>query len=294
MSPRFPRFERAAQQIAGFKVTERDRQILRHVARHRFLSSRHLVTLLGGSPQPVLRRLRLLFHHGHLDRPKVQLDYFHRVGSRPLVYGLTPKGARVLDQAGTTRVRPDNRNLKRLHLEHTLLTADVMVAFESACRGSAEVRLIAEDELPKDEPGPFHWTATVRHGGATRRVGLVPDRVFALEERGERIHCFLEADRGTMPVTRRSLALSSVFRKLLAYEATWTQGIHRTRFGFHRFRVLTVTQSPERAEHLRAAAQELARGRGLFLFTHRDALLAAGPLALGWQTARGDETEQLP
>ena len=293
MAPRLPRFERNAQQIAAFVVTARDREILRQVARHRHLSSRHLVTLLGGSPQPVLRRLRLLFHHGHLDRPKVQLDYFHRTGSRPLVYGLTRKGARVLDQAEETRVRPDHRNLKRLHLEHTLLVADVMVALEAACRGRANVRLIAEDELPKDQPGPFHWTVTVRHGGTSRRVGVVPDRVFALEEEGERIHYFLEADRGTMPVKRRSLTQSSVSRKLLAYEATWTQGIHRTQFGFHRFRVLVVTQSPERAEHLRAAAQDLARGHGLFLFTHRAALLAGDPLKLGWQTSRGEETERL-
>jgi hypothetical protein len=36
-------------------------------------------------------------------------------------------------------------------------------------------------------------------------------------------HFFLEADRGTMPVTRWTLSQTSFFRKLLAYEATWTQ-----------------------------------------------------------------------
>jgi hypothetical protein len=29
----------------------------------------------------VLRRLQLLFHHGYLDRPRAQIDYY-RAGSR--------------------------------------------------------------------------------------------------------------------------------------------------------------------------------------------------------------------
>ncbi|MGD0410154.1 MAG: hypothetical protein ABSC18_00495, partial [Verrucomicrobiota bacterium] len=52
---------------------------------------------------------------------------------------------------------------------------------------------------------------------------------------------------------------------LLAYEATWATGLHRFQFGFHRFRVLTVTTSAARVESLVAACSELKRGHGLFL-----------------------------
>ena len=73
---------------------------------------------------------------------------------------------------------------------------------------------------------------------------MIPDRVFGLEFTGSdgqptRAFYFLEADRATMPVKRQTLVQSSFYRKLLAYEATWTQNIHRARLGFNRFRVLT-------------------------------------------------------
>ena len=49
-----------------------------------------------------------------------------------------------------------------------------------------------------------------------------------------------------MPVMRNNLSQTSFYRKLRAYEATWSQSIHQTQFGFNRFRVLTVTTSAER------------------------------------------------
>src|SRR6185437_5138657 len=52
--------------------------------------------------------------------------------------------------------------------------------------------------------------------------------VFALEFQGSdentrRSYFFLEADRGTMPVTRKTLSQTSFHRTLVAYEAIWIQ-----------------------------------------------------------------------
>ena len=69
-----------------------------------------------------------------------------------------------------------------------------------------------------------------------------------------------------MPIQRQNPSHSSFHRKLLAYEATWTQNLHRTHLGLHRFRVLTVTTTPSRAKSLTAACRALERGQGLFLF----------------------------
>jgi hypothetical protein len=60
--------------------------------------------------------------------------------------------------------------------------------------------------------------------------------VFALEypDHGgqpQRAYFFLEADRGTMPVIRKVLVQTSFFRKLLAYEATWTNKVHQRQLG---------------------------------------------------------------
>src|SRR5208337_1684652 len=69
---RRPRFRRV-ETPPPFQLTARDLAILHAVARYRFLSSTLIVSLVGGSPQQILRRLRLLFHHGYIDRPTSQV-----------------------------------------------------------------------------------------------------------------------------------------------------------------------------------------------------------------------------
>lgn len=290
---RLPRFRRSPAGAGVFDLTVRDEALLWHVFTHRFLSSAHLVHLAGGSTQPVLRRLQLLYHHGHLDRPRAQLDYYHQGGSRPMVYGLGSKGARRL---GVASGGFEERQVGRLHLQHTLRVADVLVSIEVACRGRRE--FLSEATLREDlAPGrPFHWAVTVRHGGGFRRVGLIPDGVFALHDvDGRRVLYFVEADRGTMPVSRRSLAQSSFLRKLLAYAATWEQGLHGSRFGVARFRVLTVTSSPARARRLVEACAALPRGQGLFLLTDHTAFMAAAdPFSLEWLDGNGGVSRLAP
>jgi hypothetical protein len=162
-----------------------------------------------------------------------------------------------------------------------------MVALEKSCARAGGFRLIREEELAAsiNLQDPFRWTVNVQ----SRPLGLRPDRVFGLEnsQTGERSYYFLEADRATMPVVRRTLTQSSFQRKLLAYEATWRQDIHRFRFGFHRFRVLTVTNNVERVRHLIEACSKLRRARGIFLFADFPSLQRLDdPLTMPWQSAR--------
>ena len=91
-----------------------------------------------------------------------------------------------------------------------------------------------------------------------------------------------------MPVIRKSLSRTSFYRKLRAYEATWSQTIHQTQFAFHRFRVLTVTTSAERVMSLVNVCSKLRRGQGLFLFadwetfrTHDDIFTIRWPSGKG-------------
>ncbi len=272
---RLPRFKRALH-ITSLQLTTRDLTILREVARYRFLNSHQILILISGSPQHLLKRLQRLFHSGYLDRPRAQVRYFSEDGSQPLVYALGRKGAKVLASPTGRRSRYDNRTIKQLYMQHTLLVADVLIAFARACRADGMPALLLEEDLaPNQAPSvAFRWGVTVHHEGNSKRVGVVPDRTFALESAGAdgRILFFVEADRATMPVERSSLMQSSMLRKLLAYEATWSQDIHRERFGCDRFRVLIVTSSPERAHHLAEVSAQLPRGRGLFLFTDADTL----------------------
>src|SRR6185503_4529649 len=93
--PRLPRFKRSV--VAGeLQLTERDVEIVRYVRAHRFSRSSNIAALLASTLQPVLRRLQLLYHHGYLERPRAQLDYYHKGGSRTMVYGMGDKGAALL------------------------------------------------------------------------------------------------------------------------------------------------------------------------------------------------------
>ena len=302
---RLPRFQRAPG-VARIQLTERDREILQQVHRHRFLRSSHLVSLIGGSRQHVLRRLQSLYHHGYLERPRAQIDYFHQGGSRAIAYGLGIKGAALLKRELSLPFHrldwgAKNRDTGRVFLEHALLISDIMVELELACRRHGHVRLLTTDELPLPETAPrqrepFQWSVTL---SSRMKLGVIPDRAFGLEFTGSggkptRAFYFLEADRATMPVIRQKLSQSSFYRKMLAYEVTWTQNFHRSRLGLNRFRVLTVTSSKERVNTLVEACRKLERGQGLFLFTDAEVFRAhTNPLALPWVSARDDSHESL-
>ncbi len=287
---RLSRFKRAPA-VASMQLTERDRQIIRLVHRHRLLRSPQIVALVGGSSQQLLRRLQLLYHHGFLERPRAQLDLYYRSGSRHIIYGLGNEGRLWLQQelgvaAGELSWTEKNYDIGRMFLEHALLVSDVMVAIQLACRKHG-IRLVSESDLAL--PGtrrPFQWKVNLR---GRLKFGVIPDRVFALEfpDASQRKVFFLEADRGTMPVMRRTFSQTSFYRKLLAYEATWTQNLHH-RFGFHRFRVLTVTTSAARVQSMVQACSQLERGHGLFLFADKS-ILSGDIFSRVWQTARPGE-----
>jgi DNA-binding Lrp family transcriptional regulator len=292
MLSRLPRFKRAPS-IPPMELTERDRQIISLVHQHRFLRSNQIAALLSGSPQQVLRRLTLLYQNGFLERPRAQLEYFHQGGSRHLAYGLGNKSEGLLkEEAGFRKLdwNEKNRGVKRIFLDHALLVSEIMVSIELACRRSGQVRLLSGPELPVRNGQPFRWRVNMENGV---NLGIVPDRVFALERESERAFFFLEADRGTMPVIRKSLSQTSFYRKLLAYSATWSQGIHRSRFGFHRFRVLTVTTSAERVNSLLDACSQLQHGHGLFLFADRTILDSPDILSASWQSGKAGKTGTL-
>ena len=303
-SLRLPRFKRASA-IAAIRLTERDYEIIRLAERFRFVRSSHIRSLIPGSPQQLLRRLKLLYHHGFLERPRAQIDYYHRGGSRHMIYGLGSKGAvllrRDLDPGfGQVHWGEKNRAASRVFLEHALLVTDVMVAIELACR-KAGIQLLTDRELAvadkiTGERRPFHWQVKISN---RLKLGIIPDYVFALDFKdqggaGNRVFFFLEADRATMPVIRKNLSQTSFYRKLRAYEATWSQSIHQTQFGFHRFRVLTVTTSAERVKSLVNACSKLKRGQGLFLFADRTLLEKPGDVfSAVWQTGKEGQTVSL-
>lgn len=274
--PRKSRFRRDAI-ISKLEVTKRDEEIIHLVHRHRFLRSSHITDLVSGSRQQILRRLQLLFHHGYLERPICQLDYYRKGGSRSIVYGLASSGAaflRRVDNIPFSKIdwSGKNQSVKRVFLDHALMVSDIMVALELACNKRDDIRLLVASEIPLPETSrkmhdPFRWTVAV---SCKEKIGVIPDKVFALEfaQTNERILFFLEADRGTMPVERTKGGASSIKQKLQCYTQSWKSQIHTSRFGFTRVRVLTVTLTEKRRLSIDAAVSGIAEGNGIFLQTH--------------------------
>lgn len=158
----------------------------------------------------------------------------------------------------------EGRKVGRYFLDHALMISDVLVEIELACQARADGRkFIAAHSLGalQQKGAAFRWAATLNG----KRVGLVPDAVFGIAKLGCETHIiFLEADRGTMPITRRGNHLSSISRKLAAYTALWKAGRFSERFGTSRFTVLIVTPGEERAASIRKAITNLPTGGGLF------------------------------
>ena len=275
---RLPRFRRDEEAVRSIKLTQRDKEIIRHVARFRFLRSTHILRLVGGAPAQILRRLQALYHHGWLDRPRCQIDFFHRGGSKPIAYGLGSRGAALMRREHDVpfeRMEWSGKKTRigRLFLDHALMIAEILITVELACRSTSEtVRFVPAADLEREmaasnrgRRASFHWSVAV--GG--RKIGLIPDGVFALEFQDapagkNRLICFLEADRGTMPITRSNPNLSCFSKKMQAYSALWKRGDFEKAFGSRRVAVYAVTTSAERVHNFASATAKLPYGRGLF------------------------------
>src|SRR5260370_3322012 len=142
---RLPRFVRRPRALPEFQITERDIEILKIVARHRFATSAQIIALIeatfpGSSEQQVLRRLQSLFHSGFLSRPKAQVDsYKAGGGSRPIVYALGNHGIDLLAakfnfRRASVDWQAKSRTAVRGEIDHALEITEFMFALEIACR----------------------------------------------------------------------------------------------------------------------------------------------------------------
>ncbi len=281
---RKPRYRRASK--VAFRLQGRDVEIIKQVYRHRFLSSEHIISLLGESRRGILRRLHLLYHGGYLDRPREQVKPQTK-GNAPTVYGLGNKGAALLTEtADIPRGKVDwtskNREVKTIFLEHTLAAANVMVCLELACRRKKNIKIIRSAQIISQSPpstqkqlNPLSVKVRTKAGDS---FSVIPDKVFGLhftdEPAGQnKAYFFLEADRGTMPIKRNNLFKTSFYKKLLGYWTAWNNNLFKKTFGFKNVRVLTITTSQDRIDNIIRAGKESEeiRGKGkgsrMFLFT---------------------------
>ncbi|MBK8092230.1 MAG: replication-relaxation family protein [Verrucomicrobiaceae bacterium] len=289
---RKPRFIRS-DGFPPLHLTERDVSILRLVERHRFVSSRHVTQMIGGSAQHVTRRLGRLFHVGFLHRPRGQL-WLPRGGNAHLVCCITFSGQAILRERGlpTYASPPRSRGeTMALSLSHFLCVTDVMLALERSAVAEGSCFLHHDEWRTEDEARLFQmrWGANLTYDGKRVRTAVLPDGAFAIEKSGKRSYFFVEVDRGTMPVSRGGSEQTSFRRKVLAYKATRDTGILWKRHEVSGFRVLVITEHSRRLRSLQATTADcFQRGESsMFCFAQTQAMLQA-PLS-SWQTCSGKD-----
>ena len=283
------RFQRDPK--VSLKLTDRDRQIIHWVYRHRFLSSKHIISLVEGSAQGILRRLNLLFHAGYLDRPKRQIAAFGN--NHHMVYGLGNKGANLLASeldlpVETVDWSRKNRDAKEIFLEHTLMVSQIITTFRLACQKQRNVEFIEPEKLINNRRKPptikthaLSWRVNIKRGdyGQKRNFSfnMIPDSLFGLrmkkDNRIKEAYFFLEADRATMPIRRANFFRSSFYKKMVGYIASYKNEIFSEYFGFKKIRILTVTKSDDRIRSMIQVNKNLhgtGNGYNLFLFAKNE------------------------
>jgi hypothetical protein len=129
-------------------------------------------------------------------------------GSRPVIYGLTRKGAALLRTYGRDVRRrlldgiDKERGAGWRFVEHTVSIAEFMVRPEVALRGRNNVTLLERREIVEDAPRTTRdrlvkLEASIRLGGVLRKNSVVPDALFGLRfNDDEGSYFMLEIDGG--------------------------------------------------------------------------------------------------
>ncbi|UPJ50373.1 replication-relaxation family protein [Bradyrhizobium sp. 200] len=278
-------------------ITDRNVAHLRNLSRLRLCSTAQLAALDGGSSQKVERALLGLWENGYIERPESQVTSRRKEkGSRPLIYGLSRKGASYLRRHGFEVTRPLLDGIDKhkaagwRFIEHSVGISGFFVQLELAIRGRQDLRILERAEIFADAPRPVRRVrldARIPIGGTPRRCTVIPDGFFGLrfEAEGEESYFMYEKDRGEMPVTRfRNQYGTYVAKKLHIYLEASRQRKHVDELGIPNFRVLIETTTRERVEQMIEALEELTSGRGsnLFLFIDEETLAGSGPLNAAW------------
>lgn len=249
---KFKKFERS-KTPPKFRISDIDLKILQDLGDYRFLDARQILALhKEANARTLQRRLQLLFHAGFLDRPSQQFSYIQP--SSHIIYALAKKGAKLIfsDRRAEANWAKNNKSAKPLFLQHALMVSSLRVVLTLALKRLRQSKLLNwQEENLSDK---------VYCGG--ERLPVSPDAFFTIEDKGDLLHYFLEADRSTMSQDR-------FFKKMLAYWQYWSEEKQKDKFNISKFRVLTLTISQERKDNLRAITKRAGdnkQGSEMFLF----------------------------
>lgn len=260
-SKRLPRFERRPKEAPRIQLTDRDRELCYTLYHYRRLPTSLLIERHFGSATRGRNRLKLLYHHGYLDRTFPPTP---GPATAEAIYSLGPAAVpelAVFYGLPTEEIRRRRRVGDPLFAAHELLVATTRLRLAYA---GAPVGVGLKDW--KEGPDArLETEARDPQGNLTVRP-VTPDGMGWVQSQAARFAFCLEADRGTMTVGR-------VREKFARYRVAGPEA--KRVLGASRFRVLVVAPSARRIDSLRAAA-EAAQCPNVWLTT--EAALAGNPV----------------
>ena len=284
-APRLPATRRVKKSnLPPFRLTPRDREVVKAVYTHRALTTPQIEALLfppengqdhSTKTSRVRYRLKMLFQHGYLFRDEQPTKLSE--GRKPLVYFIDQQAVPLLAEEYAVfpediAWKPKGNNVRWIFLDHLLATNDVRIAIEVAAKqhGYALHRWLDDMTLKSVE---MRDSVEIRSPtGAPLKVTIVPDGYFFLNADGYDYHYFLEVDMGTETAKSSKFGRRDFSRKMLGYQAYWKSGLYDKRYdpeGKYEglpIQVLTVTTSEARVATLKRVAEE-ARAGEQFCFT---------------------------
>ncbi len=258
-SRRASRFERP-EKPSPLVLQPRDREVLKAVYGHRFLSSGQIRDMFFGCITRSNARMRKLWENECLDRHYLRPLAFH--GSSQTIYSLGPRGVDMvteslgMDRAEVKRNRDKDCQLNPFFIEHILSINDFRISFQGAVEKHSELqfeRWINERDI-QDEYKLHRNGRVVKHR-------IRPDGYGRYWYEGKLYSFFLELDRSTETDGK----FEGKVRSYIDYSRS---GRYYQTFGVRFFRVLTVTTTARRLSNLKRITEGIADG--LFWFVTLD------------------------
>lgn len=246
-------------------LTPRDRRVLEHVWRFRLLNRDQLMLLApfrsvtrantrlaGLAKAKLLSRKFLPVHPGH--------------GSAQALYAVGSATARALGKDPVEGLR-QSRQASRwdaIHTAHLQTANQILVEFLAYSNRSSDPKVLG-----------FQTEAELRRQFIDHR--LVPDGWIAWAREGKRYNAFIEVDL-------HHEGLREWRKKIVDYLAYVESGFHSELFHFQACRILVLTRSRKRLDHIRRLAEIAGR---MFLFATIDDLRPSSVFGPVWLTPSG-------
>ena len=254
------------------ELTNRDFEIFRTLARYRYLPSTHIHAFVGGASETRFKeRLGDLFHEGYLDRPNQQWQ-FANARYAPAIHE-NGEGARLaLREQGDSDLRSYIFLGPAAHRQfaHSLMICEILASIETGVRHQPNVRFIGWPEMLSRAPERARASVAPLCFSLPTGASVIPDGMFGLEYEcgGTKTYRFfaLEADRGTMPVSRSDGRQTSFLAKIAAYRDLLAHRVHKSSLGIPNLIILTVTTSDLRVNEIMRRMEGDGGANAPFLF----------------------------